>query len=191
MSKVLEIVAGPNGCGKTTLSEYLIDSGRLKNMINADIIAKGLDASNTKGGEITAGKIMLKQLHDCISSQKSVSFETTLSGKTWISLIEKARGVGYRVVIYYITLPDPAIAIGRIKERVSRGGHHIPDETVRRRFHRSIDLLQSTYAELADYLYIFDNSNGDARLILKKEMNTPAEILNPELYQKIFTKNLI
>jgi len=186
MGKKLEIVGGPNGCGKTTLSEYLIESGRLSNMINADVIAKGLDASNIKGGEITAGKIMLNQLNDCLHTGKDVSFETTLSGRTWINLIRKAKKLGYEVVIYYIIVENPEQAVERINERVARGGHHIPSETVVRRYHRSVDMLFAVYGQLADSVFIFDNSNGSANLIATKNESGTFDILKPEVFKLIF-----
>lgn len=187
MEKLLEIVAGPNGSGKTTLSEYLIEAGKLPILINADIIAKGLDASNKKGGEITAGKIMLNQINDSIKAGKSVSFETTLSGKHWSRLINSAKKMSYTINIYYLIVTSPEICINRIKERVSRGGHNIPSETIIRRFHRSKELLINNYSKIANNTYVFDNSNGNANLIATKNSNTPDfKIINEKVFNEIF-----
>lgn len=186
MQKKLEILSGPNGCGKTTLSEYLIEAGRLLNFVNADTIAKGLDASSIKGGEITAGKILLKQLDDSLSSGKNVSFETTLSGKLWVRLIKRAKDLGYKVNIYYIIVEDPEIAVRRIEERVSRGGHHIPRDTVLRRYDRSRDLLFSLYDKLVDSVFVFDNSNGSANLIAVRDNGKGIKIFNQAIFESIF-----
>lgn len=186
MKKVLEIVAGPNGSGKTTLSEYLIEAGKLPNLINADIIAKGLDASNKKGGEITAGKIMLNQINDSIIYGRSVSFETTLSGRHWIRIIKQAKEVGFEVNIYYLIVNNYEICLNRINERILRGGHSVPKDTVIRRYHRSKELLLSTYLNLVDNVFIFDNSNGNANLIATKNEDKGLEILKNDVYQDIF-----
>lgn len=186
MEKFLEIVAGPNGSGKTTLSEYLIEAGKLPNLINADIIAKGLDASNKKGGEITAGKIMLNQIEDSLNTGKNVSFETTLSGKHWIKTIEKAKELSYQINIYYLIVSSPDICINRVSKRVERGGHNIPTDTIVRRYHRSKELLLHVYSNLADNVYIFDNSNGNANLIATKHAPHEFTKINKVVFENIF-----
>jgi predicted ABC-type ATPase len=70
--------------------------------------------------------------------------------------------------------------------RASRGGHHIPEHTVLRRYDRSKEMLITTYSKLSDYLYVFDNSNGDARLILTKEKDNKAKIIKEEIVENIF-----
>lgn len=185
MNSRLEIIAGPNGCGKSTLAEYLIENGHLPNFINADVIAKGLNASNTKGGAIDAGKIMLTEIHQAIKERIDVSFETTLSGRTWIKLIAEAKKNDYSICIHYLIVDNSEIALQRIKKRVALGGHDIPKATVLRRFGRSKALFIKTYSKLCDSWFVYDNSNGNANLIATYE-NSKSTIINKSLFDNIF-----
>lgn len=61
------IIAGPNGAGKTTFAmEFLPHEGQCPVFINADLIAAGLSPFNPEAVAIQAGKIMLRQMEDCV-----------------------------------------------------------------------------------------------------------------------------
>ena len=165
--KVLQILAGPNGSGKSTLATILNHS-RTKRFINADIIAKGIDLSSKNGAEIEAGKIMLTALNDALTQNDSFSFETTLSGRIWIKYINEAKKRGFIVSLIFVTVDDVDTCIERVKERVKNGGHDIPSETIKRRFHRSHSLFKEVYSKMSDEWYIFDNTETKARLVACK-----------------------
>ena len=158
--KKLEIFCGPNGAGKSTLADLLRKKRGKINLINADIIAAGLNASYDNLTAIDSGKIMLKQINDYIKKRKSFAFETTLSGKIRKNIINKAQDAGYLVILYFVTLHDTELAIKRVKDRVSIGGHDIPEATVRRRFQRSHLMFHSIYKNISDTWYVFDNTNS-------------------------------
>jgi predicted ABC-type ATPase len=48
-------------------------------------------------------------------------------------------------------------AIARVRERVTKGGHHIPAEDIRRRFKRSLVHLTEMYLQLSTRWAIWDN----------------------------------
>ena len=82
MKKKCYIIAGPNGAGKTTFAnEFLPIEAECLNFINADLIAKGLSPFQTEKVAIKAGKLMIQQMNEFVSKNKSFAFETTFSGK--------------------------------------------------------------------------------------------------------------
>jgi predicted ABC-type ATPase len=95
------------------------------------------------------------------------AFESTLSGHGYLERIRRLRAKGYRVVIYYLKLPSPELAIERVKNRVREGGHDIPEKDLRRRFDRSWQNFIRLCRPLADKWIVFDNS-GDAPIVLEE-----------------------
>lgn len=164
------IIAGPNGAGKTTFAmEFLPRYAQCRNFVNADLIAQGLAPFDLKGIEITAGRVLLKQISALSRRREDFAFETTLSGKTYFSFFKKLKEDGYSLHLFFLWLPNVEIALARIKKRVANGGHNIPPKDVYRRFHRSINNLFKLYLSLSDSWMFFDNSGIPPRLIAKKQ----------------------
>lgn len=69
----------------------------------------------------------------------------------------------------YFWLNSPELAIKRIKERVRKGGHHIPDNVVKRRYIRGLTNLFHIFIPLADYLFVINNSQKKQSVIAKGE----------------------
>lgn len=180
MPKILQIIAGPNGCGKSTIAELLKAEGLLTPFMNADIIAQGLSLQTSQLSEIQAGRAMLERLHTAIRTGESVSFETTLSGRSWLRLISDAHKNGYVVSLFYVLVRSVDIALARVAQRVSEGGHHIPDDTVRRRFERSKVLFTEMYRSQVDEWFLFDNSESKSALVVKGSGNAQT-IFSPSL----------
>lgn len=185
MDYELTIFAGPNGCGKSTLAEFLLEAGSIKSFVNADIIAKGLSPQDGLAGEITAGRILLERLHSALENRENIAFETTMSGRTWIKLIKSAQALGYNVALFYVLVRSVDIAIARVEERVRRGGHHIPSEVIKRRFIRSKQLFLETYSNVCNRWYLIDNSADDAIIVAKKEAEN-VSILDETLYEDLW-----
>lgn len=72
----------------------------------------------------------------------------------------------YRIEIFYLWIPSPAVAIEPIGQWVEKGGHFIPDEDVERRYHRRLRHFVRIYAPLADAWKVWDNTERPARLTL-------------------------
>lgn len=93
------IIAGPNGAGKTTFAmEFLPGLAECSHFINADLIASGLNPFNPKVEQITASRIFLQEIKDAISKEADFAFETTLSGKANLRLIQKLRNEGFSII---------------------------------------------------------------------------------------------
>jgi len=165
----LFILAGPNGSGKTTVAEFLIANKSLPRFVNADFIAKGLNKGESSLGDIDAGRIMLQKLHSAIELGESIAFETTLSGKMWQRLIDKATRAGFETTICYVAVRNPDIACERVHTRTLEGGHFVAEADIRRRYFRSLTLFLKLYSTKVRNWYFFDNSDASAVLVACKE----------------------
>lgn len=179
------IVAGPNGSGKTTFAiEFLPEYARCEHFINADLIARGLSPFSPSTAAITAGKLVLEQIHQFANRGIDFAFETTLSGKLYINLFKSLKKKGYRIHIFFLWIPKADLAISRIKSRVAQGGHDVPVQDVLRRFDRSITNFFTLYQSLADSWMLFDNA-GVIPVLIAEGKNGKVKMIDKSLYNKI------
>ena len=87
----------------------------------------------------------------------SFTFETVMSHPSKVALLERAQGLGYRTYLYYVATDDPDINISRVRNRVRRGGHAVPEDKIVSRYRRSLDLLLEAIRH-TNRAYVFDNS---------------------------------
>lgn len=180
----LYIIAGPNGAGKTTAAyTFLPDLLQVKQFVNADEIARGISPFDPASVSIQAGKVMLQRIDQLLAAKESFAIETTLTTIGYLKTIARAQSQGYRVTLLFVWLSSAETAIGRVKERVAEGGHHIPPEVVTRRYFRGIANL-SRFLKVVEDWYLYDNSGSYYELVAK--MVEGQEIfLNFEKYKKI------
>jgi predicted ABC-type ATPase len=86
------------------------------------------------------------------------AFETTLSGLTYAPRIRRFRQEGFRILLYFFWLPRVEINLERVADRVRKGGHHVPDADVRRRYQRGISNFWNIYRPLVDSWIVYENS---------------------------------
>ena len=180
--KILYIITGANGSGKSTLASELLPSENLE-FLNADEVAKEICPQRIESVKIKAGKMVLVRLENLLNAGKSFAIETTLSGKNHIKTIEKARKLGYQIVVIYSYLDNPVLCENRIKIRVLNGGHNIPKEDIIRRFHRSKENFWNIYKDLADEWNLFYNGASEYILVAQCN-NNEIEIFNENLYNE-------
>jgi predicted ABC-type ATPase len=113
---------------------------------------------------------MLEQIAEHARRHNSFAFETTLSGMGYARHIPEWQGLGYRVELFFLTLPSPEDAIQRVAMQVRQGGHNIPEEVIRRRFASGIDHFQHIYQPLVDAWALYDNA-GTEPLVLDWGLN--------------------
>ncbi len=137
INKNIYIIAGPNGSGKTTFAKkFLPKYAKCYNFINADLIAQGLSPFSPQVAAMKAGRLVREQIRDLANKNVDFSFETTLAGKSHISLFKRLKKKKYNLYLFYLWIPTPELAIARIRDRVVEGGHDVSEEDVKRRFYR-------------------------------------------------------
>lgn len=182
----LFIIAGCNGAGKTTASyTFLPELLNVKEFVNADEIARGLSPFQPETVAFEAGRIMLKRINELIANGHDFAFETTLSTRSFVELCKRAREKNYTIALVFFWLDSPQFAIERVKQRVSEGGHHVPEDTILRRYKRGLSNFLNLYKNLADYWYLYDNSKVDQELIAKGKLMKEDIIFNQSKWQNI------
>ena len=162
------ILAGPNGAGKTTLAtELLPNEADCPAFVNADAIAAGLSPFRPATMAFRAGRLMLETMHGYASRGESFAFETTLSGRRYARAIPLWRNEGYRVKLLFLRLPSADAAIARVRQRVAEGGHDVPEEVIRRRFHAGWRNFERVYRDLVDEWAVYDGSGATPLLVAR------------------------
>ncbi|MFA7405179.1 MAG: AAA family ATPase [Pelobacteraceae bacterium] len=161
------IIAGPNGAGKTTFArEFLPNEAHCPTFINADLIAAGLAPFEPDTVAVRAGRVMLEEIDNCVRTQRSFAFETTLSGRAYLHNIKQWRELGYHVKLIFLSLPSADMAVARVAGRVAQGGHNVPEDVVRRRFSQGLHNFTNLYKSSVDAWILYNNS-GNIPLLLE------------------------
>lgn len=188
-SRQILMIAGPNGAGKTTMTLELIKGcSMLYEFINADEIARGLAPKHPESMALTASKLMLKRLKELLDAGQSFAFESTASGTNYVKHLKSAKSKGYQIGLTFLWLSRPEEAVKRVAQRVKQGGHHVPEESILRRYYAGIKNLIVHYLPLADEALIIDNSSKEEasrRVIARKNKNNPIDILDITVWEKI------
>ena len=71
----------------------------------------------------------------------------------------------FKVHVFFLWVRSVDVALSRVKNRVLKGGHEVPEPVIRRRFGRSIRNFLAEYRPLADSSYLFDNSGATPAVI--------------------------
>ena len=153
--KIYTIIGGVNGVGKSSLSGVLsAENSDLGIIIDTDKIT-----AENGGGRIKGGKIAIERIESCLKRGINFTQETTLSGVRTLKTIQKARELDYFIRLYYVGVSSSAESISRIANRVSKGGHDIPPEDVKRRYEKRFDDLIKILPYCNEVIF-FDNENG-------------------------------
>jgi predicted ABC-type ATPase len=160
------LIAGCNGAGKTTFAkEFLLKEVNCANFLNADYLALGLSPLSPELAMMKAGRLLLTEFRELVKRKETFALESTLSGKTYLRLLQKAKQNGFALHIHFLWLPSPVTAIGRVRERVRKGGHNVPAADIRRRFRRGLIHFIRDYAPLADWWTLWNNYENPTKLL--------------------------
>lgn len=182
---IVYIIAGPNGAGKTTFAEnFLPDFVHCREFLNADLIAAGLSPFSPETQDLRAGRLLLTRIKELVAAKQSFAFETTLSGRTYVRLLKHMKEQGYRIVLFFLWLPDVNMAISRVKSRVEQGGHNIPTTVIQRRYASGLKNLFQLYRPLANVLRLYDAAFLPPQVVSHEE-NGDLKIYDTDAYAQI------
>jgi len=172
------VVGGPNGSGKTTFVRGVLKS-KSSEYLSADAIAAEINPENPESVPIQAGRLFVERLRDRIDRGKNVIVESTLSGKCLAKQIENASVSGFETIVMFVFLDSADTCVARVRQRVSRGGHHVPEDDIRRRYRRSLRNFWRKYRFAVDQWVLHSNS-GDECIALAVGRADNYMILNQE-----------
>jgi predicted ABC-type ATPase len=159
--RLLIVVAGPNGAGKSTFVEtFLKQTGIL--IVNPDEVAKGLSPDSPEDVAYEAARVADTWRRDLAARGVSFCMETVFADPQGAKLefLKECQSSGYIVILVFIGLQSAELSLGRVIQRVERGGHDVPDAKIEARFPRTFDNLRQALT-FVDEALLFDNSSAD------------------------------
>jgi len=173
------LVAGANGCGKTTLTKWAREVFQEAPVLDPDTITRSLQTTGTNSGSvIDAGREVLSMAERLLNAGQSFAVETTLSGNTYLRMMIRAKELGYIVVLIYIGTTRVEINMQRVRFRVVKGGHDVPEVDQRRRYLRSLTNAAKALT-IADEAVILDNSTSAGYVKVAVKRTTGTELFEP------------
>ena len=166
------VAAGTNGAGKSSIVQPFIEAsgGAYYNpdQYASTLIRRGMPPAEANALAWARG---YQQLCTAVEDGTAYAFETTLGGHSIAYRLMRALAFERQVVMLYVGLASPDLHLQRIRERVTRGGHDIPEDAVRRRYDDSRRNLLSFIGTRAT-IRVWDNSaqTPDGRPTLAKEI---------------------
>lgn len=142
-------------------SEFLKSQGRGEQSRRLVLVDDWLNFSEVPVDSYYASVLVDFLRTKLLSLRKSFTFETVMSHRSKVDVLEAAQALGCRTYLYYVATDDPAINISRVKNRVKLNGHDVPSDVVEKRYYRSLDLLVDAIRH-TNRAYIFDNSTENA-----------------------------
>ena len=167
----LMVMAGPNGSGKTTITEQGLAHEWFKGCeyINPDLIARD------QFGDWNAPEAVLKAAREadrrrtaCLADRRDLAFETVFSSPDKVEFVRAAKQAGYFVRLFFVATDSPEINAARVARRMMQGGHEVPLSKIISRYAKSIAHCAAVACDV-DRLYLYDNSadNAQARLVAR------------------------
>lgn len=160
MAARIYVLAGTNGAGKSSIGGAAIEAEGAE-YFNPDDVARRLRARQpdlpAESANILAWNEGKRLLERAIAERLTYAFETTLGGDTITRLLAQAASAGHEVLVWYVGLESPELHLARVRARVARGGHDIPEARIRARYDASRRNLIRLMPGLTQ-LRVYDNS---------------------------------
>ncbi|WP_298744118.1 AAA family ATPase [uncultured Brevundimonas sp.] len=168
----LWIVAGPNGSDKSTIYSMLSAEEPAGSIwiINPDELSRRIEAQEGLGlpdANLEAVKRIEAWLYASVHAHQTVGVETVLSTDKYRALVREAKAYGFDIRMIFVFLPDPDLNVERVRIRVMKGGHDVPEDRIRARWSRSFEQFSWFLAE-ADRVDVFENSGAEPKLVMTR-----------------------
>jgi len=121
----LLVVAGPNGSGKTSVTEQGLRHEWFQDCLylNPDNIARDQFGDwNSPDAILQAARLADTIREEAIAKRTSLAFETVLSSEGKIDYLRRAKEAGYFIRLFFVGTESPAINAARITKRFMDGG---------------------------------------------------------------------
>ena len=178
------IIGGGNGSGKSTsAARVLADEVPY---INADEIAKGLPEVEGENKDARASRILINAMDEHEARREDFAIETTLASRSLAPRVRRLQQGGYEFQLLFFWLNSPELNIQRVAERVRSGGHHIPEEVIRRRYIAGLKNFFSLYMPLADTWGAYDNSiKGQSKVVAEGRRGSIDMLALPQSWEQM------
>lgn len=165
----LWIVAGPNGSGKSTLYDQtdIEGFGQSVWIINPDVLSATIARQEKVAlidANLAAVERIEKWLRASVDTYQTIGVETVLSTGKYRDLVQVAKQCGFELRLLYVMLGSVEQNMARVRLRVAKGGHAVPEDRIIARHRRSLDQLP-WFLDAADWARIYDNSDAAPRLV--------------------------
>ena len=164
-SPTIYVIGGPNGAGKTTFAWQFLPKAQVIEFLNADLLAAGLSPFMPGAVAMKSGRLLLSRWRELVRLRREFAFESTLSGKTYVGMLRQAKAAGFKICLCYLWLPTVNTSIHRVRQRVRKGGHDIPEADLKRRFFPSVENFFKLYLPLADQALLFNGAGNPPQLV--------------------------
>ena len=154
------VLAGADGAGKSSIAGAMLREAGA-DYFNPDEAARRIRAADPGLTGAEANSAAWHQgrrlLDHAIDGRLDYNFESTLGATTIPTLLAKAASLGIEVRAWYVGLSSPELHIARVRARVAKGGHDIPEADIRRRWETSRLNVIRLLPNLTE-LRVYDNS---------------------------------
>ncbi|MGN0201825.1 MAG: zeta toxin family protein [Candidatus Cryptobacteroides sp.] len=186
MEPQMYIISGCNGSGKTTASYALLPQLlECRQFVNSDEFAKSLSPFSPQSASISASRLMLRKIRYLLERRENFCIETTLATRSLKRIIDEAHDAGYKVTVFYMWITSPDLAVERVKARVAAGGHHIEEETIRRRYYVGLHYLFREYMPICDRWILADNTVIPFKIVAERSNDSGLAVWDPDTFSKI------
>jgi len=176
------IVAGPNGSGKSSLygNTDIEAFDQSVWIINPDLLTQRIQQVERlplAEANVQAVVRIEAWLEASIRAHQTVGVETVLSTDKYRRLVLDAKQRQFELRLIFVMLSSPDLNVQRVRLRVSKGGHDVPEAKIRQRWTKSLGQLP-WFWDQADQAVIYDNSGAVPRLIGRKQRGTT--VIDPQ-----------
>ena len=156
----LDLVVGPNGAGKSTFVRYVLAPEVPGSVfVNADAIAADEWPEDPEAHSYEAAELASETRTRLIELRRPFIAETVCSHPSKVALVRAAKDAGYYVAVHVVMVPEE-LSVARVVARVLAGGHSVPEDKIRERYHRLWAIVAEIVA-IADTTTFWDNSVED------------------------------